>query len=214
VQNVDQQRRTLLVSVKSNLSKQVFLYADQQHTTPAERIVLAPGAIAQLFAVVRPTLPRELLHGGAVRRLVGGLSFAVEASGGDDVNVGDNNNSSNNDDDDEYDDAVVGKRRTLMRYRLRFRALLGVSVLKITPSSLRHVANVGDVIHGEFQVCSCVYCLDCSHTHTHKLLDRSRESTSANTIRIVGWTSRATGNVAQRSSDRGRRSVWPAGRRG
>ena len=148
------------MSVKCNLSRQVFVYADEAHTALARHLTLEHDQRVLLHAIVRPTLPRELLHGGAVRKLVGGLSFAVAAH---DANAA----------------AVSTPPRVLLRYRLRFRALVGVSVLRVMPSSLRHVAQLGETVHGEFQVCLFASCL-CLH-HRHLLLSTHTRRT---TIRL------------------------------
>lgn len=54
--NCDSKRRTLLVSVTSNLSKQVFVYADQSLENPVEDLSITAGQTLRLFAIVRATV--------------------------------------------------------------------------------------------------------------------------------------------------------------
>lgn len=40
----------------------------------------------------------------------------------------------------------------LRRYKVRFVALVGASIVHIQPSSLRHCANAGEIVRGSFRV--------------------------------------------------------------
>ena len=132
VVNVDVERRVLSVDVSSNLVRQVFAYADEALKTPARDVRIAPGAAVRLFVVVRPTVSRDLLRGNAVRNLVGGLLVDVKEASAS---------------------LSQSTPPSLRSYALRFRALLGLTVLRVSPSAVRHVAaNAGDVVTGSFRI--------------------------------------------------------------
>lgn len=128
----DPERRTLSVDLSSNLAKQLYVFADEALRTPARDVRIAPDATVRVYIVARPnTLPREVLRGTVVRELVGGLHVEVREAGA------------------SLAQSVPPALRT---YTLRFRAFVGLTLLRVAPTALRHVAQAGATVSGKFRV--------------------------------------------------------------
>jgi hypothetical protein len=128
------QEQVVLLSARSNLKKQCYVYVDPEHQHAVDFIPLQPFEIKTVFVVIRPHLAPEASRTGHCRELVGGIRVTVHSPG-----------SLQESPDGE---SLYSKDALLSEFSIIFKGIVGVSILRVSPP----LVNFGSRCQKDIQV--------------------------------------------------------------
>ncbi|GAM18857.1 hypothetical protein SAMD00019534_020320 [Acytostelium subglobosum LB1] len=133
--------KSLYISMKSNLSMQIFIFQDEKLTKPADNIFLKGYEKSLVYICLQPSMTSENYIDGHCRELVGGIRVKVH--------------------DTEH--------HSLYENTIKFTALVGKSIIRVgkTLIDLGSTRNIGDTVSGSFNIANVTTLLPLTYTITH-----------------------------------------------
>ncbi|EFA77121.1 hypothetical protein PPL_09876 [Heterostelium album PN500] len=132
--------KSLYISVKSNLSMQIFVFQDEKFTKPADNIFLKGYEKTVVYICLQPSMTSENYIDGHCRELVGGIRIKVH--------------------DTEHS--------MLYENTIKFTAIVGKSIIRVgkTLIDLGSTSNLGEVVSGSFNISNLTTLLPLKYTMT------------------------------------------------